>query len=209
MWNVSVTQSCDWAYQFCDATNSELSVIIKAARKDYLGRRRSTKISLTEQEIMNSLPPAHFVSLVEFRSLVGKDLGISNWLVIDQDHINRFAAVTRDFQFIHVDPERAEKSPFGSTIAHGFLTLSMLPALKAEIVPEIVGSKGILNYGINNLRFISPVRSGRRIRAGFMLQSFAERTPGTYLSTLKVTVEIEGEVKPAISLEWLTLIYVE
>ena len=158
---------------------------------------------------MNSLPPARFLSLVEFHSLVGQELGTSNWLVVDQDHINQFAAVTRDFQFIHVDPELAGKSPFGGTIAHGFLTLSMLPTLNAEAVPAIAGSKRILNYGINNLRFISPVRSGKRIRARFILQSFAERTPGTYLSTLRVAVEIEGEVKPAISLEWLTLIYVE
>lgn len=135
----------------------------------------------------------------------GRDLGVSEWLEIDQDRVNAFADVTEDHQFIHVDPEAAAQTPFGGTIAHGFLTLSLLPRLTAgmTILPD--GMVMGINYGLNRVRFLAPVKVGKRIRARATVADVQEKGPGQFLVTTDVTVEIEGEDKPALVAEWLGL----
>jgi len=138
-------------------------------------------------------------------ALAGTEIGISSWMTIDQKRIDAFAEVTEDRQFIHVDPEAARASPFGGTIAHGFLTLSMLSALAMDALPEIEGRAMGVNYGFEKLRFLSPVPAGARIRGRFKLDSVTVRSPTEFLSRNIVTVEIEGAEKPALVAEWLTL----
>jgi acyl dehydratase len=140
-----------------------------------------------------------------FVALAGTEIGISSWMTIDQKRIDAFAEVTEDRQFIHVDPEAARASPFGGTIAHGFLTLSMLSALAMDALPEIEGRAMGVNYGFEKLRFLSPVPAGARIRGRFKLDSVTVRSPTEFLSRNIVTVEIEGAEKPALVAEWLTL----
>ena len=141
----------------------------------------------------------------ELRGLVGKDVGTSPWYTIGQDRIDQFANTTEDRQFIHVDPEQARATPFGQTIAHGFLTLSMLAPLSAEVLPRIDNVTFGLNYGFNTVRFLNPVKSGQRIRGRFALLSLEEKKPRQWLQTFSVTVEIEGEESPALVAEWLIL----
>lgn len=128
--------------------------------------------------------------------------------MIDQQRIDEFADATEDRQFIHVDPAAAARTPFGGTIAHGFLSLSMLSRMAAEamLVPDTV--KMAVNYGLDRVRFIAPVRSGKRIRGRFRLDSVEEKAPGQLLLRHTVTVEIEGEGRPALTAEWLGLIFV-
>ena len=147
-------------------------------------------------------------SLDEIRSRVGSEVGVSSWLTMDQQRINAFADATEDRQFIHTDPETAARTPFGGTIGHGFLTLSMLSRMAAEgmLVPDSV--KMAVNYGLDRVRFIAPVRSGKRIRGRFRLDSVDEKAPGQLLLRHTVTVEIEGEEKPALTAEWLGLLFV-
>jgi len=147
-------------------------------------------------------------SLDEIRSHIGEEVGISDWLTIDQNRIDEFAEATEDRQFIHVDPENAGHTPFGGTIAHGFLSLSMLSRMAAEtmLVPDSI--KMAVNYGLDRVRFIAPVKSGKRIRGRFRLDSVDEKAPGQLLLRHTVTVEIEGEDKPALTAEWLGLIFV-
>ena len=144
----------------------------------------------------------------EIRSKVGQEVGVSSWITIDQTRINAFADATEDRQFIHVDPVAAARTPFGGTIAHGFLTLSLLSRMAAEamLIPDNL--KMIVNYGLDRVRFLAPVRSGSRIRGGFMLDSVEEKAPGQVLMRHTVTVEIEGEDKPALSAVWLALIVI-
>ena len=138
----------------------------------------------------------------------GQEIGISQWHLIDQKRIDAFADTTGDHQFIHIDPERAAReTPFGGTIAHGFLTVSMLSALAYEALPSIQGTAMSVNYGFDKLRFIAPVRSGARIRASFVLAEAKMRGPNELLSRNNVTVEIEGNDKPALVAEWLSLVY--
>ena len=146
-------------------------------------------------------------SLDEIRARVGGEVGVSSWLTIGQDRIDTFADATEDHQFIHVDPEAAAKTPFGGTIAHGFLTLSLLSRMASEatFVPE--GLKMAVNYGFDRIRFLSPVRSGKRVRGRFMLDSVEEKAPGQWLLRHSVTVEIEGEDKPALTAVWLGLMF--
>jgi len=146
-------------------------------------------------------------SLNEIRALVGEELGTSSWLTIDQARIDQFAEATEDRQFIHVDPAAAEQTPFGGTIAHGFLTLSLLSRMGAEamLVPE--GLKMAVNYGLDRVRFLAPVRSGARVRGRFTLDSLEEKAPGQWLMRHTVTVEIEGEDKPALTAQWLGLMF--
>lgn len=146
------------------------------------------------------------VPLEEMSALVGKSLSPSAWLEMGQDRIDAFADVTEDHQFIHVDPEAAAKTPFGSTIAHGFLTLSLLSAMVPDDFPLPEGVAMGVNYGFEKIRFIEPVRSGKRIRSHLALKAFEERGPKQYQSRWDVTVEIEGSEKPAIKAEWLTLV---
>nr|WP_249157097.1 MaoC family dehydratase [Bradyrhizobium diazoefficiens] len=140
--------------------------------------------------------------------MVGKEIGVSSWHLIDQPRIDTYADVTEDHQFIHVDPERAKKeTAFGTTIAHGFLTMSMLSVMSYEVMPAIAGTTMGVNYGFDKLRFISPVRSGNRIRGRFVLAEAKLRKPNELQSRTNVTVEIEGEDKPALVADWLGLIY--
>jgi acyl dehydratase len=144
-------------------------------------------------------------SLTEIKSRVGEEVGVSDWIVIDQARIDQFADATGDRQFIHTDPAAAAETPFGGTIAHGFLTLSLLSRMGAEamLVPD--GMKIAVNYGLERVRFLAPVRSGKRVRGRFTLDSVEEKAPGQILLRHTVTVEIEGEDKPALSAVWLTL----
>jgi acyl dehydratase len=142
------------------------------------------------------------VKLEELQAKVGEVVGTSDWYAIPQERIDRFAAATEDFQFIHVDPARAADTPFGQTIAHGFLTLSMLPVLRETSCPEPEVAMSV-NYGLNRLRFLAPVRSGQRIRGIFTLTDLTEKRPGQWQQAMEVTVEIEGEEKPALVTDWI------
>jgi acyl dehydratase len=141
----------------------------------------------------------------ELFKLVGQDLGQSDWMTVDQERVSRFADVTDDHQFIHVDPERARATPFGTTIAHGLLTLSMIVHLCLDRIPRIEGTHMLLNYGFDKVRFPTPVKVGSRIRAVVKLADAFERRPGQVIMKLEVVIEIEHEDKPALVAEWLTL----
>ena len=147
-------------------------------------------------------------SLDEIRGRIGREVGGSSWLVVDQARIDAFADATEDRQFIHTDAAAAAQGPFGETIAHGFLSLSLLSRMAAEamLLPE--GLKMAVNYGFDRVRFLAPVRSGRRVRGRFTLDSVEEKAPGQILMRHTVTVEIEGEEKPALTAEWLGLMFV-
>jgi acyl dehydratase len=146
-------------------------------------------------------------SLDEIKAKVGQEVGVSDWIVVDQARIDSFAEVTEDPQFIHVDPVRAAQTPFGGTIAHGFLTLSLLSRMAADAMLRPDGIKMGVNYGFEKVRFIAPVRSGKRVRGRFALASFEEKRPGQYQFTHNVTVEIEGEDKPALIADWIGQIF--
>jgi acyl dehydratase len=145
------------------------------------------------------------ITRAELELKVGTQLGVSDWLLIDQERVNQFADVTLDHQFVHVDPERARATPFGGTIAHGFLTLSLLVPLCLDFIPELEGRTLLVNYGFDKVRFVAPVRVGKRIRARATLADVTERKPGNVILKLDVTVEIADESKPALVAEWLSL----
>ena len=145
-------------------------------------------------------------TLIEIKSRIGEEVGVSRWIAVEQARINAFADATEDCQFIHVDPEAAAATPFGGTIAHGFLTLSLLSRMAADAMLVPAGVRMIVNYGLDRVRFLAPVRSGSRVRGRFMLDSIEEKAPGQWLMRHDVTVEIEGSDKPASSAMWLTLI---
>ena len=145
------------------------------------------------------------VPVTELSQYVGKELGRSAWLTIDQQRINLFAEATGDFQFIHVDPEKAAKTPFGGTIAHGFLTVSLLSAMNYNCLPKIREQTLGINYGFDKLRFMSPVKTGKRIRGSFKLAEARFRGAGMLMNTYEVTVEIEDERKPALTANWITI----
>ena len=146
-------------------------------------------------------------SLDEIRAKVGTSLGASPWIEIDQQSIDTFADVTGDHQFIHVDPAAAAQTPFGGTIAHGFLTLSLLSQMAAHVMLVPDTTRMGVNYGFDKIRFIAPVRSGKRVRGRFTLASAEEKRPGQWQFLHKVTVEIEGEDKPALTADWIGLIF--
>lgn len=156
-------------------------------------------------EILEKKRMPKFVTLEEARSFIGQEVGISPWLEITQQRVSQFAEATSDFQFIHVDWERAmAETPFGGTIAHGFLTLSLLSTLSAQTgVIKIKDARMAINYGLDKVRFMSPVRVGKRIRARFELLEVTLKSPGNILLKHKAIVEIEGEDKPAMIAEWL------
>lgn len=145
------------------------------------------------------------VSAADYAGLVGTELGVSDWVEIPQGLVGAFADATGDHQFIHVDPARAAMTPLGGTVAHGFLTLALLGGLGPKVIPPVAGSVMGFNYGFNRLRFVTPVRTGSRVRARFVLKGFEEKAPKQYTSTYDVTVEIEGLGKPALVAEWLTV----
>jgi len=153
------------------------------------------------------MPPRVIEGIDALRNLIGQEVGVSDWLTVEQQRINDFADATEDHQWIHVDVERAKKeTPFGSTIAHGFLTLSMLPVLSSQAFKVSGNFKMGINYGLNRLRFVSPVASGSRVRARFTPQS-VEDVPGGWQIVWAATVEVEGAQKPALVAEWLVRYY--
>ncbi len=147
-------------------------------------------------------------SIDEIKGKVGTEIGTSEWIEISQQAIDTFADVTDDHQFIHVDPQAAAQTPFGGTVAHGFLTLSLLSRMAADVMLRPEAVKMGVNYGFEKVRFIAPVRSGKRVRGRFRLSSFEEKGPGRYQFVHAVTVEIEGEDKPALQADWIGMIFV-
>jgi acyl dehydratase len=146
--------------------------------------------------------PLKTIDAAALGKLAGSELGVSEWVRIDQPMIDAFADLTRDRYFIHVDPARAAATQFGGTIAHGFLTLSMLASMAYEAVPAVAGTRTQVNYGFNRLRFIAPVPVGSRIRGRFVLKRF-DLAAARWHAVYDVTVEIEGQSKPALAAEWI------
>lgn len=146
-------------------------------------------------------------SLDEIRAKVGHSIGVSGWIEVAQDRIDQFADATDDHQFIHVDQKLAAQTPFGGTIAHGFLSLSLLSRMAADVMLIPDTTRMAVNYGLDRVRFLAPVKSGKRVRGHFTLESADEKAPGQLLIKHQVTVEIEGEDKPALTAEWLGLIF--
>ena len=148
------------------------------------------------------------ISVQQMAESIGTER-VSDWVEVTQGMIDQFAEATGDHQFIHVNPEMAAKTPFGGTIAHGFLSLSLMPMLAAKTdTPRIDGVRMGVNYGGNKVRFLTPVRSGKRVRGRFRLLKFTERKPGVWEQVQEYTLEIEGEEKPALIAEWIALVYV-
>jgi len=150
------------------------------------------------------------VNIEDIADFLGKEVGLTDWIEINQAQINKFADATGDHQYIHVDEERAAETPFGATIAHGFLTLSLLSKLNSmsggvKLKNSVMG----INYGLDKVRFVSPVKVNSRIRARFELVSAEEKKPKHYLLKHNVTVEIEGVEKPALIAEWLGMTVVQ
>jgi acyl dehydratase len=140
----------------------------------------------------------------EFGASVGREIGVSGWITVDQPMIDAFAATTGDRYFLHVDPVRAAATPFGSTIAHGLLTLSLLPQMSYHVCPYLEGARFPLNYGFNRLRFVAPVPVGARLRGHFVLRQAEVVSPEQRQLLYDVRVEIEGQERPALVAEWLT-----
>ena len=147
------------------------------------------------------------MSLENFTGHVGQKIGTSRWFVLDQSRIDLFADVTEDHQFIHVDTDLASETPFGTTIAHGFLTLSMLSTMSYDSIPRIEGVKMAVNYGFNRIRFVTPVTSGSRVRAHFALASSNTEKPSEITNVFDVRVEIDGNDRPALVAEWISRQY--
>lgn len=146
-----------------------------------------------------------FTGADELRSAIGEQLGVSDWMTIEQERIDTFADATGDHQWIHVDAEKAAAGPFGTTIAHGFLTLSLLPCLVAQIY-RVDGAKMGINYGLNKMRFPAPVPVGSKVRANAELAEVDEVQGGLQL-VVRTTLEIEGSDKPGCVAEWVTRVY--
>ena len=149
------------------------------------------------------------ITVEEMKGRVGTEQ-VSDWVEVTQEMIDKFADATGDHQFIHIDPAKAALTPFGGTIAHGFLTLSLMPLLSSKITdaPQLAGVKMGVNYGGNKVRFLTPVRSGSKVRGRFKLLSFEEKRPGQFQQINEFTVEIEGAPKPALIAEWISHIFV-
>lgn len=146
------------------------------------------------------------ITVEELKAQIGGEARTSSWMMIDQSRIDTFADVTEDHQFIHLDEKRAsEETPFGGTIAHGFLTLSVLSAFTLEVSPKLAGARMGINYGFDKIRFLSPVKSGSRVRGHFKTLEVMEKSPTNVLIKTEVTVEIEGETRPALIAHWLGL----
>ena len=148
------------------------------------------------------------IGLAEAKAKVGTELGVSRWFGIGQDRIDAFADATEDWLFIHTDPERAAReAPYGGTIAHGFLTASLLAAMAYDALPRVEGAPRGVNYGFDRLRFVAPVRAGKRVRGRFNLSKLDAGRPGEVTLHYAVTVEIEGEDRPALVADWITRQY--
>ena len=147
------------------------------------------------------------IALTEMVGLVGTEVGVSDWITVGQTMIDAFADATNDHQFIHVDPARAEaESPFGGTIAHGFLTLSLLSAMNFDCVPKVREQTMGINYGFDRIRFMSPAKSGSRVRGRFTLADARFRGASMLMTSYEVSVEIENEKKPALTATWVTIV---
>jgi acyl dehydratase len=146
-------------------------------------------------------------SLDDIRAYIGGEIGVSEWILVDQQRIDAFADTTEDRQFIHVDPAAAGQTPFGGTIAHGFLSLSLLSRMAADVMQVPDNTLMAVNYGLDRVRFIAPVRSGSRVRGRFVLDAVDDKAPGQLLLRHTVTVEIENNDKPALTAQWLGLIF--
>ncbi len=147
--------------------------------------------------------------LADIAARVGQEVGVSGWLEVSQDRIDRFAKATEDRQFIHTDPAAAAQTPFGGTIAHGFLSLSLLSRMAAGVMPMPEGMMMVVNYGFDRIQFLAPVRSGKRIRGRFTLEAVEEKTGNRVLFRYLVSVEIEGEDKPALTATWLAMVMMQ
>jgi acyl dehydratase len=143
------------------------------------------------------------ISLDTAKGMIGQESGVSDWITIEQDRINQFADVTEDHQFIHVNPDMAKMTPFGGTIAHGFLTLSLLAKMGEQASVVLDGVKMGVNYGFDKVRFLAPVPTGSKVRGRFVVAAVDEKRPGQVLITYDVTVEIEGHDKPALIAQWM------
>ena len=152
---------------------------------------------------------APILSATDLAGRIGEELGASSWYLLDQERVNAYAKIIEDEQFIHVDPERArDETPFDGTIAHGFLTMSLLSAMAYDVMPFMTGDQGMsINYGFNKLRFISPVPVGSRVRGRFTLLSLDQTNNDFSDLILMSTVEIEGQSKPAMVAEWINRQY--
>jgi len=147
------------------------------------------------------------VAVDDLEVLIGTEVGVSSWHLVDQAQIDAFADVTGDHQFIHVDPVRAAGTPFGGAIAHGFLTLSLLSAFALEAQPKIRGAEMGINYGFDKVRFLVPVKAGARVRGRFVLAELSRPRAGEIDITWRSTIEIGGEKRPAIIADWLNRFY--
>lgn len=145
------------------------------------------------------------ITLDAYKAMIGQEVGVSKWFDVKQERINQFADVTEDHQFIHVDPERAKTTPFGGTVAHGFLTLSLLAPMAFDAQPQIKNTVMAVNYGFDRVRLMAPVPAGSRIRGHFVLKEIVERGPKEIMARSEVTVEIDGGQKPALVADWLGL----
>jgi acyl dehydratase len=146
-------------------------------------------------------------ALDDIHARVGTEIGVSDWIMVDQARIDAFADTTEDRQFIHVDPAAAAQTPFGGTIAHGFLSLSLLSRMAADVMQVPDTTKMAVNYGLDRVRFIAPLRAGSRVRGRFILDGVEDKAPGQLLLRHTVTVEIENHAKPALTAQWLGLIF--
>ena len=146
------------------------------------------------------------MAVADLAKHIGEEIGVSSWIQLDQKRIDEFAHCTGDHQWIHVDAERAAREgPFGGTIAHGFLTLSLLATTGFEVLSARVTPKSVVNYGLDKVRFVAPVRSGRRVRNHIRISAVEDKGGGRYLVTTENTVEIEGESKPALTASALAM----
>lgn len=150
--------------------------------------------------------PASKMTVADLAKHIGEEIGISSWILLDQNRINEFAHCTGDHQWIHVDAERAAREgPFGGTIAHGFLTLSLLAPTGFEVLLARITPKSVVNYGLDKVRFVAPVRSGKRVRNRIRISSVEEKGTGRFLVTTENTMEIEGETRPALTASALAM----
>lgn len=145
------------------------------------------------------------ITMEALAARVGEEIGVSRWFVVDQKRIDGFADVTEDHQFIHVDPVAAAKTPFKGTIAHGFLSLSMLSAFAYDALPDIADRAMGVNYGFDKIRFLTPVPAGAKVRARFTLRECEAKSPTDWVTRYAVTVDIDGQTRPALIADWITM----
>jgi acyl dehydratase len=180
---------------------------VSFGNKRYATREAATDISYIPNQRSQHAPdrPLAQLDIANIIAQTGQELGVSGWIAVEQSRIDQFAAITGDHQWIHVDSERAAKGPFGSTIAHGYLTLALIAATLNEVVAERLAAATMLNYGIDRLRFTNPVKAGSRVRNRVKLMGAEPKGDGRMLYTLDCTLEIDGEERPALAVSVLAL----